>query len=788
MGVFGRARYLVGAVVLAVGSFAVAPEPSPASIEGPVAVVAVPSGFREYTVFQGLTKPTAVEFSPDGRIYVAEKRGIVKVFDNAADTTATVVADLRTATFNAFDRGLLGLALAPNFPSDPSLYVLYAYDAVPGGTAPRWGTPGANDDVCPTPPGPTTNGCVIQGRLSRLPLTGAGGVWNGQEQVLVTGWCQQFTSHSVGHLEFGADGALYVSAGDGAGFGSADWGQKGTPPNPCGDPPGGAGVALQPPTAEGGALRAQDLRTSGDPAGLSGTVLRLDPATGQGRSDNPGAGSSDANVRRVVAYGMRNPFRFTIRPGTNELWIADVGNTLWEEVNRSIGNDGVVDNFGWPCREGPVRTPVYDALDLNLCENLYAAGSGAVTEPIYTYNHGADVVAGDGCARADGSALTGITMAPDNGTFPDTYDGALFIADAIRSCVWTLREGASGQPNPATISRFASSVRATEMEFSPDGDLWYVDLYGGTVKRIGYSAGNQPPNAVITASSTSGQPPLGVFFDAAQSTDPDPGDVLSYAWDLDDDGAYDDATARTTGRTFDTAGVYDVHLRVTDTFGAVDTTTVSVVVGAAGSPSAIISTPSAGAQVTVGQSVAFSGRGVDGTGVALPASRLSWEVGLLHCPFACHEHPGVYSIAGVANGSFSIPDHDFPAAVVVSLTATGNNGRTTTVTRRLDYRSTQMTLASSPSGVQLTINDTTAASPVVRGASTNGVVTVSAPASFTRGLLRWEFVSWSDGGARSHDVTVPAAATTLTATYRAAGTVMSGTPASPPVPMPPQRP
>ena len=167
------------------------------------AVQAVPAGFHEYTVLQGLTRPTAVELAPDGRIFVAEKRGIVKVFANADDTSATVVADLRTPTYNAYDRGLLGLALAPNFPADPSLYVLYTYDAVPGGTAPRWGTPGADDDNCPSPPGPLTDGCVVQGRLSRLPLTGAGGVWNGQEQVLLTGWCQQFTSHSIGHLEFG---------------------------------------------------------------------------------------------------------------------------------------------------------------------------------------------------------------------------------------------------------------------------------------------------------------------------------------------------------------------------------------------------------------------------------------------------------------------------------------------------------------------------------------------------------------------------------------------------------
>ena len=102
----------------------------------------------------------------------------------------------------------------------------------------------------------------------------------GSEQVLVEDWCQQYPSHSVGSVEFGRDGALYASGGDGASFNFADWGQDGSPLNPCGDPPGGVGATLTPPTAEGGALRSQDLRTSGDPVGLDGTVIRVDPATG----------------------------------------------------------------------------------------------------------------------------------------------------------------------------------------------------------------------------------------------------------------------------------------------------------------------------------------------------------------------------------------------------------------------------------------------------------------------------------------------------------------------------
>src|SRR5215204_2289098 len=103
-------------------------------------MAAVQPGFQESTVFSGLTNPTALRFSPDGRIFVAEKSGLIKVFDSLTDSSPTVFADLRTNVYNFWDRGLLGLALHPNFPATPYIYVLYTYDGVIGGTAPRWGT------------------------------------------------------------------------------------------------------------------------------------------------------------------------------------------------------------------------------------------------------------------------------------------------------------------------------------------------------------------------------------------------------------------------------------------------------------------------------------------------------------------------------------------------------------------------------------------------------------------------------------------------------------------------
>ena len=145
---------------------------------------------------------------------------------------------------NFWDRGLLGLALDPGFPTRRTCMCCTPTTPPSAGTAPRWGTAGATSDGCPTPPGATGDGCVVSGRLSRL--TASGNSMAGSEQVLIEDWCQQYPSHSIGTLDFGADGALYVSGGDGASFNFVDYGQDGSPLNPCGDPPGGRRRGVDP--------------------------------------------------------------------------------------------------------------------------------------------------------------------------------------------------------------------------------------------------------------------------------------------------------------------------------------------------------------------------------------------------------------------------------------------------------------------------------------------------------------------------------------------------------------
>ncbi|WP_260727077.1 PQQ-dependent sugar dehydrogenase [Dactylosporangium roseum] len=724
----------------------------------PAAAVTMPTGFQEQVVFSGLNNPTNIEFSPDGRVFVAEKRGVVKVFDSLADPTPDTFADLRTNVHDQWDRGLLGLALAPGFPANPWVYVLYTYDALPGGTAPRW------NDVCSN----ANNGdCVVTGRLSRL--RAAGNQMTGNEQVLITDWCQQFPSHSIGDLRFGADGALYASAGDGASFSATDYGQFGSPVNPCGDPPGGV---MNPPTAEGGALRSQDVRTTGDPTQLNGTIIRIDPNTGAAMPNNPLAASADANARRVVAYGMRNPFRFTMRPGTNEVWSGEVGWNTYEEINRVANPTGTpVGNYGWPCIEGPNPQGGYDGANLNLCEPMYGANPPVPNvQPYYAWNHNAKVVAGESCPSGSSSS-SGVAFYPsDTGPYPTAYRGAMFFSDYSRDCIWAMMPGGNGLPNPSNIITFAAgAANPVDLAVGPGNELYYVDL-GGTVRRIRYYNGNQPPVAAITTDRTSGGTPLTVNFDGSTSSDADPADqgLLRYQWDFTNDGAFDTgapSATPTTTYTYTTPGTHAARLRVTDTLGVSNDKTITITAGN-DAPTAIIDGPAAGLTWAVGDTINFSGHATDPQQGTLPGSALNWTIILHHCssPGVCHEHP-MQTLAGVASGTLAAPDHEYPSYLEFRMTATDSGGLTSTTAVNVQPKTVDLTFVSDPAGLQLTVGATSAAAPFTRTVIQGSTNTVSAPTPQNQNGVPQAFSRWSDGGAQTHVVTAPATDRTYTANY-----------------------
>lgn len=431
----------------------------------------VDPGFHAETVASfGEYTPVGLTFAPDGRMFVWEKRGAVRIVAGGA-LLPTPFLDF-SARVNAFDgRGLLGLALDPAFAANGFVYLFYTYDP-PGVADPDAGTPRTSrltrvraSDGDPNVADPASE-VVLLGTVGEAPCSAA--------PVGADCIAADHFSHSIGTVRFAPDGTLFVGSGDGASFTFAD------------------------PLA----LRAQSLDS------LNGKLLRI-AADGSAPTDNPFYDGSNSNRSKVWAYGLRNPYRFALDPGLGEPWIGDVGWNDWEELDRGRGA-----NLGWPCFEGAAPQPDYQAA-FPLCAALDPA---AVTGPAYAYPHsetgpGGSVVAG---AFAVGTA------------YPAAYRGDLFFADYSDN--WIRRARFDAEGHLIEVLPFATGARGpVAVESGPEGFLYLVSFAFGTVQRIRYSG----PDAVASALPTAGYSPLAVQFSSDGSSDPeDP--TLDFAWDFGD--------------------------------------------------------------------------------------------------------------------------------------------------------------------------------------------------------------------------------------------------------------
>jgi glucose/arabinose dehydrogenase len=611
----------------------------------------LPTGFGDALVTGGLNTPTAMTFAPDGRLFVSEKDGNLRVIKNGVLLSTPFVS---LSVNSEGERGLLGIAFDPNYASNRYVYVYY-----------------------------TTASSPIHNRVSRFTAdpTNPDIASAGSEVPILNLEPLGTISHNGGAIHFGGDGKLYISVGDNY-----------YPYN------------------------AQSLTSR------FGKILRIN-ADGTIPSDNPFYNVQGA-YKEIWALGLRNPFTFAFSPaaGSNTMYINDVGQDTWEEINSALKGG----NYGWPNCEGSCSSPSY-------------------INPVYTYAHPAD---GSGSSIAGGAFY-------EAAQFPSQYRGSYFFGDYVQG--WIKRITPSNQ-----VSNFASGINSpVAIEVGPDGSLYYLSIVSGEVHKIRYSsAANNYPTAVATASLGSGAPPLSVTFSGSGSIDPD-SDPLTYSWNFGDGSPV--AGGVTVTHTYSSVGGYTSTLTVSDGKGGTDTSTVKITVGQPPVPT--INTPVSGTKYNAGNTISFSGSATDAKdGNNLPASAFQWTVLFHH---NTHTHP-FQQFVGVKSGSFTIPttgETDDNVWYRIYLTVTNSDGLSTTVTRDLVPNKSTNTVASNISGLTVLLDGQPHPMPFTFTGVVGIMRTLEAPTPQTANGQTENFVSWSDGGARIHAISTPAQATTFTATY-----------------------
>ena len=377
-----------------------------------VVAAALPTGFTEAQVAGGLSNPTAMQFAPDGRLFICEQGGRLRVVKDGALLPTPF---LTVTVSSSGERGLLGVAFDPAFASNHFVYVYY---------------------TATTP--------AIHNRISRFTANGDVAVAGSEMVILDLDNLSAATNHNGGALAFGADGKLYAAVGE-----------------------------------NGNGANAQSM------ANLLGKMLRINK-DGTIPADNPFFTSAAGRNRAIWALGLRNPFTFAFNPAGAQMFINDVGQDTWEEIND--GRSGA--NYGWPESEGATTDPRF-------------------TSPRYAYNH-----TGGPCAITGGAFYAPLTQ-----QFPSEYSQDYFFADFCGGWIRRL-DVASG-----AVTTFATGISApVDVKVSDDGALYYLARGAGAVFRIRFST--TPPAITAHPASRTVQPGAPVTFSVRASGTP----PLRYQW------------------------------------------------------------------------------------------------------------------------------------------------------------------------------------------------------------------------------------------------------------------
>jgi glucose/arabinose dehydrogenase len=333
------------------------------------------AGFTETPLATGLSKPTAMEIAPDGRIFVAEQTGSVRVVKNNQLLPTPFIT---LPVDSSGERGVLGITFDPNFATNRFVYIYY-----------------------------TTSINGVHNRVSRFVANGDVAMPNTETAIVDLELLSGATNHNGGAIHFGLGGKLFIGVGD---------------------------------NADGS--NSQNLNNR------LGKILRVN-ADGTIPADNPtsfnGIPGTTIGVNRAIwAVGLRNPFTFAVQSGTGRLFINDVGQNTFEEINDGAGGA----NYGWPSAEGPSSNPAF-------------------TNPLFFYGHGAGNELG---FAISGGAFYNTTVH----SFPSEYVGDYFFADFANNWIRKF------DPSTGAVTLFASNIATSpvDLKVDPSGNLLYLTHSG----------------------------------------------------------------------------------------------------------------------------------------------------------------------------------------------------------------------------------------------------------------------------------------------------------------------
>ncbi|GAB3956100.1 hypothetical protein GCM10028805_44900 [Spirosoma harenae] len=612
-----------------------------------------PSGFSQVMVTNGLAYPTAMAFAPDGRIFVTEQAGNVRIIKNGALLPTSFV---QVTTYSSAEAGLVGIVLDPDFAINKYVYLYY-----------------------------TVRDGYIRNRISRFTANGDVAVAGSEVIILELDQLNFAEQHNGGGMAFGPDNKLYVSVGD-----------------------------------SHYSVNAQNLDT------YKGKILRIN-SDGSIPIGNPFSTGS-AQKKRIWAYGLRNPYSLYIQKATGRIFVNDVGEGGWEEINEAT-TAGL--NFGWPNVEGTSSNPAY-------------------ANPVFAYPH----------TDARCAITGGVLFSPETTTYPANFYGTYFYQDFCTSAINIFNPSST----PITPVPFGFSLPGQPIRLSEgiDGNLYFMSRDNGALYKIIYTTNTAPVITSQPKNTTISQGQSGRLTVSVSGAPP-----FTYQWQKN---GVNISGATSFSYTFANAmpadsGFYRVVIK--NTADSVVSDSAFVTISAPNAlPIPTINLPTDHTIYRAGDVISFSGSAVDPEDGPIPEDLFVWTVEFHH---NTHHHDGPPIATGKASGQYTIPNQGETASDVyyrLILTVTDSKGATGSTSVDIIPKLVSVNLKTTPSGLSLRLDGQPVSTPLSRTFVSGLLVDLSAPASQTANNAVYDFDHWLPLPVTNDLITIPDSNTTYTAVYR----------------------